>query len=150
MFNFRSKGGGVSDPNVISLKGGQSIVGVLKGDLHEFEKPFKPGEKPKFRFRVNFIMKEDGKLVARILEQGWKVYKQLEELQLAGWNLKETKIRVSRQGTTQQDTIYTVTAMPEKIPPAALEEINKVKLHPLDGAGNQQSSQQDANEDVPF
>ena len=48
--------------DLINLKDGQSVEGVFQGEIYEFKKAFNEGDKPKFRFRINMVIKEDNVL----------------------------------------------------------------------------------------
>lgn len=125
---FKSGMGGGSSSAVIKLKDGQSVTGVLRGNPFEFESAFKPGDKPKYRFRLNMVFKVDGVLQAQILEGGWKLSCQLKELLQSGWDLEKTRTRISRTGSGINDTVYSATVLPTPIPSPELAEILKVSL----------------------
>lgn len=126
-----NRSSGPSNPNIIRLQDGQSVVGVLRGDPVTFERAFKPGEKSKFRFWVNFIVKEEGSYKAKILDGGWKLFAQLKELQDAGWVLETSWVKVSRTGKGQNDTTYSATPSPQPVIAETLAAISKVSLLPL-------------------
>lgn len=122
-----------SDPNEIRLKDGESVQGVLRGDIFEFESAFKPTDKPKFRFKVNMVLMENGALVCKILSGGWKLYSQLRELSESGWDLETSFVRVSRTGSGINDTVYSATALPKGPTPETLQKIAAFKLRVLNG-----------------
>ena len=128
---FNATSGGNSDPNVIKLKDGQSVTGVLRGEPVEFEKAFKPGDTPKFRFKINMVLNQDGKLVAKVLQGGWKLYAQLSDLQNAGWKLEESFVMIARRGSQMNDTVYSATASPNKPTADQLGAISRVQLNVL-------------------
>lgn len=131
-FKPRNTGGSFEkDPNIIRLKDGQSVVGVIRGEPVEFFKAFNPGDKPGFRFKVNFIVKLDGTYKAQVLEQGGKVHDAIAALVTEGWDLSTRFIKVSRTGTDKNSTKYSVVISPKEIPAEELSVINKVTLLPL-------------------
>lgn len=133
----------ISGPsNFIKLKDGESVAGVCRGEIEDgfavWENRVKtmvpegtPGAR--FNFRVNFIVKEGTSYVAKVLEGGIQIYKQLAELDEKGWNLEETVVIVSRTGSGQNDTEYTVTAAPpgKQVTKEALEFIAAMELNDL-------------------
>lgn len=118
--------------DMIQLKDGQSIEGIFVGQPYEFEKAFKEGDKPRFRFRVNFVIKEDNVLQCKILEGGWKLSQQLQELTHAGWDLHKCKTRISRTGSKINDTVWSATVLPTPVPETVLALVAKIALKKLD------------------
>jgi len=117
-FEARESGG-----DYLQLKAGESVEVVFRGDLHEFDSHWvqgkgsvicegpscswcESGEKPKFRFKVNAVMKENAALVAKVWEQGQTVYEQLSTLS-EEYDLESTKVKVTRHGEGM-DTTYSV------------------------------------------
>ncbi len=111
----------------ISLKDGEEVVGVFQGEPHVHHNHWdnaskrsslcsesadckfcEGGDKKKFRFRLNMIVKgPSGLLEARVLEGGWKLYNALSEIN-AEFPLDKGYTRVKRTGKTMNDTVYTV------------------------------------------
>jgi hypothetical protein len=141
---------GESSANVIRLKDGESVTGVLRGDILEYERAYNAGDKPKFRFKVNMIFSENGALVAKILEGGWKLYRSLSDLQNAGWVLEESFIRVARTGSTLQNTVYSATASPNKPTADQLGAISRVQLNALTVAQPTRSHEPEPTADDAF
>ena len=117
------------DKNMIKLSDGQSVIGVLAGEpsekkLHWINR--KPhlcsedndcghclsGDKAKFRFSMNMIMKDGKTLTVKVLDQGWQLYAQLATLSKGGWKLDRQLVKVSRVGSGPQDTEYFVIPVP--------------------------------------
>ncbi len=128
---FQSGGNGGGIKGLIKLKGGESVTGVLRGDPYEFEHAFKPGDKAKFRFRLNMVVMENGALQAKVLEGGWKLYQSLKQLNEAGWDLEKTYTKISRIGTTMNDTVYSATVTPTPVPQGTLDKVAAVPLNDL-------------------
>lgn len=144
MFNKRSsapKSEGGSNL-FIKIPDGGEIRAVLVGEIHEFHTKWVDGRSSvtseddpdgKIRFRVNAVVQEDGKLQCKILEFGWSVYTQLEEIN-AEYPLETIKVKISRKGT-KLDTTY--HAMPllgdkDKLSPAHLKSIAAIPLNILE------------------
>lgn len=126
--------------NIVKLKDKESIAGVPRGEPYEcyvlWENKVKTEVDPgtsgaKFHFRINFVVKEGSSYVAKILEGGAQIYKQLATLSKE-WDLPETVIIISREGT-DLDTEYTVMPAPPKQQPSkeSLEFIQTIELNEL-------------------
>lgn len=146
---FQEKGEGSFNKDFLKLKSGESVRGIFRGDPFEFrqhwvgQKSFvcngegceycKKGIKAVFRFRINFIVNENGAYTAKVFEQGWMVYDQLRSIH-GDYNLEKTIIKITRQGSGT-DTTYTILPLP---PPNGVvtdtleTQLSKVTLHPLE------------------
>lgn len=100
----------------VRLKDKESITGVFRGDIYEFFQLWKPGAKPEivaegtpkasFRFRLNFIVKENDVYTAKIFENNSSTYKKLAAL--AGeYELDDVTVKITRDGEGL-DTEYSV------------------------------------------
>ncbi len=65
----------------------------------------------KFKFMINFILRENGAMVAKILDGGVMVFKALQSLRKAGYNLERTAVRITKTGSGL-DTEYSVLPVP--------------------------------------
>jgi len=125
--------------NFLKLKSGDSVRGVFNGEPDEFKQHWKdkksilcPGQescsicmsatddmtdeekrkfKPSFRFRLNFITKENGTYALKTFEQGWTVYTALRELSKAGYDLENHMMKITRNGSGT-DTTYSIVPVP--------------------------------------
>lgn len=148
-----SGGGGSSIANLIKLKAGESVVGVLRGEPYEFEHAFKEGDKAKFRFRLNMVTKVNGAMTAMVLEGGWKLYQGLRTLSEAGWDLETSFVKISRQGSGMNDTTYTAAVIPQAPTSDALQQVAKIPLNDLTGGQKQPDphhNQEQPADDLPF
>lgn len=145
---FKASNRGASNPHIINLKGGESVTGVLRGEPIEYESAFRPGDKPKFQFQINMVVAENGALVAKILRGGWKLYHQLSELNNGGWDLEKHYIKVSRQGSSMNDTVYSATPLPTPVAPEKLALLAKIQLRTL-SAPKTESATPVAEEPMP-
>lgn len=130
---------GSSAQDFIKLKDKESVVGVFVGDLYEFHSIFEnqkqrevSGNTPgaKFRFRVNFMVKQGPSFVPKIFENSATVYRQLEELHTEYDGLDSIFVKITRHGE-KLDTTYAI--MPSKQPLKDEEKqiIKSIKLHEL-------------------
>lgn len=130
----------------IRLKDGESINLILRGRLHAFKihwisgrsslclgkkdcEACKSGNKAKFRFNANVIVKEGENYVVKIWEQGWQMFEQLRE-----WgkemDLEITPIKITRKGSGQNDTTYVPIPL-KPITPAQNDQFRAMKLYDL-------------------
>lgn len=140
---------GIDSKHFVKLKDKDSIVGVFRGDPYDFKQHWvgdrsqvcqaKSGpcpecekkNKPGFRFRLNFVTKENGLFLAKIFEQGWNVYEQLKALHQGDYKLDKTIVRITRNGMGKQ-TSYTIIPIPKgDVTPAIEKDISSIKLHDL-------------------
>lgn len=136
--NQQSHGG----PNkFISLKDGDSVNGIFRGEIHSFYHKWVNGkgaqanhDEPgaKIRFKANFVTMEDGKLVAKIFEFPQTVYNLLADVN-EEYPLETTKVKLSRRGTGTDTTYSVLPLAKEPISPAMLRSIEEVSLNILDG-----------------
>lgn len=118
--------------NFVKLKDKESIVGVFRGKFYEYRTHWadgrsticpgkeqcdlcKAGNKSKFRFRVNFVVKEGDGYGARVLDQTWTVYETLRALQEDYHPLEKYIVKITRHGSGLQDTSYTVIPVPNAL-----------------------------------
>lgn len=103
--------------DIIRLKDGDGgVTGMVIGDFHTyyakyngkfFEYATRGTEGAKFRFRVNFAVKEGANWVLRVIENGSMLYERFFDLNEES-PLDETVVTVKRKGSGQNDTEYTV------------------------------------------
>lgn len=127
--------------NYLKIKDGQSIGVVFRGAAHEFWQiwPF-GGEKQVFskktpgsssKFRMNVIVHEGGKFVAKLWEFPPKVYDQIVSLQ-DDFPLHSTKFKVTRHGSDKSTTYTIFPSLKEPLTEKALKEIGAVPLNMLE------------------
>ena len=123
----------------LKLKDGESATGVFRGEPHEFYEIYQQGVVPagtkgaSFRFRINFITREGSSYVAKVFQNGVTVYKTLKHLNEEYEGLENVVVKVSRTGSTKDDTIYHVLPLPPKQQPSedGWHQINDVPLQDL-------------------
>jgi hypothetical protein len=133
--------------NLVKLKAGESCTGVFRGEIltlmvhWENNRSFNctgegcarcANKKPSFRFRINFVTKENSAWVVKVFEQGWKVFQALEELNKE-FPLEKHWVKVTRTGNGT-DTTYNILPLGQKslLTPAADAEVEKLALNSLD------------------
>lgn len=174
---FKAASGESEDSkNYIRLKDGENVTGVFAGDIYEFAKHWvnnrsevckgdscplckSSGKRGSFRFRINLIVRgSSGAYEAKIFEQGWKVYKNLRDLN-EEYPLEHTIVKITRQGSQMNDTTYSVLPVKDglvKPPQAALiKAVQLIDLRHVDEKAESPAPPQEAEplfneEDIPF
>lgn len=167
--NWEPRGKGIV--NLIKLKSGESVKGIFRGDPYQFKQHWKNGRGypcqgmdcllckevdeegkpryPNFRFRVNFIISENGQWVAKVFEQGGRVYDKVEALSTE-YALDKIQVKITRYGTDKSNTNYEIVPLPRgEVTPEMEKKISEVKLNDLNPY-QATSETPDANEDEPF
>jgi hypothetical protein len=118
----------------LKIKDGESVTGLFRGNVYEFHSKWDNGkniltspEEGRPRFRLNFIVKEDGALKAKIWEFPLAVYNQLFSIN-EEYPLETTKIKITRQGTGTDTSYMIIPLLKEPVGPQAAEEIEGVPL----------------------
>jgi hypothetical protein len=142
-FDMEPKSG---NGNFIRLDDGDSVTGILAGEVRTFYSLFVDGKseevpedtpKAKFRFRVNIVVKEeDGTLVPKLFEQGANVYRAFKEL-AQDYDLEQTLVKIKRTGSKMSDTKYSVLPLPTKIAPETFEKLAVIQLLPLESEASE-------------
>lgn len=166
----KQKGEGSLEGGVfLKLKDGEKVKGIFVGDpqifrLHwpkgENSSPCagketcakcKAGDKPKFRFRINFLTKADDAWVAKVWEQSYGIYLDLKEMHENAYPLPTTLVTVSRTGENQE-TRYRIMPVKDNggMTPKHFETLAKIPLNKLSGESSTASEPSDSNEDIPF
>lgn len=126
--------------NFLKLKDKESIQGIFRGELHEFfvlwengkSREVEPGfPGGKFRFRVNFVVKEGAVYVPKIFEQGLMVYNQLRELHNE-YNLEQTVVKITRNGLGTDTTYSILPLLKQALSKEAMKYLESMELLPLE------------------
>lgn len=124
--------------NFVKLKDKESITGIFRGEIHEFFVKWVDGKSievpegspgSKFRFRINFVVKEGASYVPKIFEQGQIVYEQLAQFH-EEYPLETTVFKITRNGE-KLDTTYTLMPLRQAVTPETDAVLRQVKLNPL-------------------
>lgn len=124
----------------LKFKDGESKNGVLRGEVYEYHQKWDGGKshvvtaadpEGKSRFRLNFIVQEDGKLQAKIFEFGLTVYNQLADI-AEEYDLDKIKVKITRRGTGTDTTWMVLPLLKEPLSPKVFKEIEAVNLNILE------------------
>lgn len=124
----------------LKFKDGESKTGVFRGEPYEFYQKWVSNKshvtsaddpEGKSRFRLNFVVLEDGKFVAKIFEFGLTVYGQLADIQ-EEYDLETIKVKITRRGTGTDTTYMVLPLLKEPIPAKAFKEIESVHMNILE------------------
>lgn len=136
-FKERAKSPFEGSSKYIRLKDGESVTGILRGEIYEFHIKWVNGKsvvvdekdpEAKHRYKINMVVPEEGKFVAKVLEFGSMLYDHLYELSL-NMNLEKTKLKLSRKGTGTDTTYIPVPLGP--IEEKTLTQLSGVELNIL-------------------
>lgn len=131
----------------LKLKAGEMVSGSFVGDEFCFYMKWDHNKKPirtteedpdaKFRFKINFVMNENGVFTAKIFEAAsgplYMLRDLSEMLKTPGndeCNLWKTAVNLKRIGEGKQ-TAYLIVPKQPPLSREALEQIKAVKLHEL-------------------
>lgn len=140
----------------VKLKDGESITGIFVGEPFTYRQHWSEGKaqpckgegcdscasgsKGSFRFRINLIVKEGENYIAKILEQGARFYDAITSLEESGYALEDHLMKISRRGSTMNDTTYSVLPVPNSNSAHLKEIVTQAKLNDLGFV----------EEDIPF
>ena len=151
---------GTGGGKFLKIEIGQSVTGVFRGEAVSYWQKWPKGgaketsdePKPGFdeRFKVNFVIHEEGAFVAKILDMNLALYNQMAEVNEA-YDVETIKCKISRQ-PAGKGSIYLLLPLLKKddaIAPKALKAIEAVELITL-GAHSSTSAEVVDGKDVPF
>ncbi len=145
-FTKREISTGTGSNNYLRLKDGENKIGVPRGEIYEFRTKWVSGKsivvpdsdhEGKSRFRLNFVIFEEGQFKPLIWEFGVTIYNQLADIADV-YELDKTKLRVSRSGSTKDNTSYNI--LPILKEPLSEKAIQAIAAVPLNILSHQQSS----------
>lgn len=157
-----SKTNGGGSGKYLRIDDGESSYVILRGEMATsyqkwtgttYEVANKGDAGASLRFRVNAIVFEDKKPVAKILDGGGHLYFDFKSIN-DEYLLESTLIKISRAGVGK-NTRYTVIPAGPKLQPDAkvMATVEAVPLHSLEAKVSAQTSDVpsfDDSEDVPF
>lgn len=131
-------GEGIGAANYLKVEENTSITCVPRGEVFEFYQKWpKGGVKEVFaepvpgsgrRYKINVVLQEEGKFVAKVFEFGPRVYDQFADI-AEDLKITETKIKISKRGSGK-NTQWSVIPL-GAADPKALKAIAEVALHEL-------------------
>lgn len=138
---------GGSAREFVKLKDGESIKGVFLGEPFIYRQHWlegrsqvctasacgscAEGEKPTFRFRLNFAVEDQGAWGVKILEQGWGFFNDLRALN-DEYPLEKHVIKITRMGTGTDTRYQLMPAANSLLSGATLATVARLTLHELD------------------
>lgn len=161
-FTEEPSGGSGGASKYLRLSDGDVVYCILKGEIKtSYQKwtgstyePAKKGEQgASLRFKVNAVVFEDKKPVAKILEGGGHLYFDLKNIN-EEFPLETTMIKITRTGV-KQNTRFTVSVAGPKAQPdeKTMKTIEQLELHSLESKAQVQTTDVpsfDDSDDVPF
>ena len=144
--------------NFLKLKDKESVQGIFRGDLHEFFVVWENGKSQevgqdtpgaKFRFCVNFVVKEGTGYVAKLFEQGLTVYNQLRELH-DEYELDKIVVKITRNGTGTDTTYSVMPLLKHAISKETMRFLDTMELLPLVQQKSNGVALNAHGEEIPF
>ena len=144
--------------NILKLKPGEEIKGLFRGNSFKFFQHWIPGQKQPIlcgktngdhcfqceqgakvtpRFKVNFLLNENGKIKPMIFEQGMGTLRDLAALNEMT-PLDKSYVKIRRTGSGK-DTRYPIIIL-QQVAPDVLKKIESIKLFDLKPKDTTQSS----------
>lgn len=139
--------------DLVKLKDGNSITGVLRGDPYLFRTHWeegrsstctgegcalcKAGNKSRFRFRSNFITSVNKALTAQVLEQGYDIYVTIQAYSET-CDLSNQLVEIRRKGSGKNDTTY-LFLLKGALTPEQVAKINDIPLQSLNERPQEQA-----------
>ena len=150
---------GMGGGKFLKLEVGQSVSGVFRGEIKSYWQNWPKGgtketsdvAKPGFqeRFKVNFVVYEEGAFVAKIFDLNLFTYNQIATIN-ESMDIETIKCTISRQATGKGSTYFIMPNLKEPLKPVALEAIGKVPLVPIGQMPAQEQAPGDDNGELPF
>lgn len=155
----------------LKLKDKESVAGVFRGNPHEFYVVWENGKSNvvdesnpdgKFRFRINFVVKEGDNYAPKIFENSRTVYEMLKELSKE-YDLETTVIKITRSGSGTDTTYSLLPLLKQALTPEATAHLAGLQLLELApktappqsmserlGVKNHAPAGVDTSEELPF
>jgi hypothetical protein len=142
----------------IKLRDGESVEGIFRGEPHEFYSVFGDKERTEYpdyvkgssyKFKINFIVREEGKPVAKIYQGGVTVRRRLEYLfEEFG---QDCVYKIARKGSGKDDTEYFLDKKAD-LNPDQVANIDKLDLCQLTAKGEDKYAYAppEDDSDLPF
>lgn len=148
--------------NYLKLRDGESVIGILRGEMHSFRVKWENGSSTKLdepdrnrhnRWKVNIVVKEGSGLVVKVFEYGVDLYDQFADIQEAlketGKDISQIKLRISRRGTAMNTKYLVMPRSDDPISPSLMKELEQMKLVILDGEKKKEEGPPSWDEPMP-
>jgi hypothetical protein len=143
----------------VKLKDKESITGIFYGEPYDFFAVWEGGapkevasDAPgaKFRFRINFIVKDGSAYVVKIFENSKTVYEQLGLLH-AEYDLEKTVVKITRSGT-EKNTTYNILPLRDPVSPETEKVLKTLKLNEFGHKAkpDTEGSSWEESDEIPF
>lgn len=142
----------------LKLKDKETLTGTFQGDIYEFYSKWVNGksvvtdendQESSFRFRINFVYKENGTLCSKIFEGGATVYNMLKDLH-SEYDLPKIFVKMTRNGVGTSTTYSLLPMLKVPVNAAQIKDIELQALeHPTNGSKRDDVPMPDAD-DLPF
>jgi hypothetical protein len=153
------EGAGNGGGKFLKIAIGQNATGVFRGEPVSYWQKWPKGgvketsetQKPGFeeRFKVNFVIHEEGVFTAKILDMNLALYNQMAEINEA-YDIETIKCKISRQPSGKGSIYLLLPLLKESIPAKALKQIEAVELIPLGPAPSQSAPANENTDEIPF
>lgn len=140
----------------IRLKDGESIEGVFRGEPYFFYQKFKDpieyekwAEGRSFKFKINFITRDNGTPTAKIFQGGATLRDML--IDAADEYSLDTVFKIKRTGSGKDDTRYSIL-FKASLTPEQIKTIGEVKLNELERGktSGYEDEPPPSDDDIPF
>jgi len=136
------------------LGDGEKVVGCFRGEPYGFYRKFPDtteyqdyAEGRRFRFKINFVMEEDGEWAARIFEGSKTVSEQL--LDVIEKYSQDCLFEIKRSGSGLDDTRYTIM-LEKKLSKEDLVKLEAVTIKELGSGRGRKEELPEVEEETPF
>jgi hypothetical protein len=140
-------GTGTGGGKFLKIEIGQSVNGVFRGEAMSYWQRWPKGgvketsdePKPGFaeRFKINFVVHEEGAFISKIFDCNVQTYNQIAEIN-ESMDIEAMKCKISRQPTGKGSMYMVLPLLKEPLKPKALAEIEATELHSLGPQANPQ------------
>lgn len=131
-----------SGSDYLKLGDGESVNGVFRGEVYVFYMSWPEGGEKQvsdqpfagasMRFRANFVVRENGRFIAKVFEFGKKTNNDLAGLAKV-CNIRETKVMILRNGLKKKTTYTIMPVLNEPLNAEQIKAIEAVELVTLNG-----------------
>lgn len=126
----------------IKLKDGETVIGVFRGEpstgyVKWTGSKYIPSTEEEagssWRFKMNFVVKENGALVAKIFENGSLLWDKLAELS-EDYDIERHTVKIKRSNSGDYVTYDVIPVKDGELNDQAIKALESVELHDLGGS----------------